>query len=172
MKLIALETCDAFLGIDGYARIISHLFVCSRCEVEERCLSAVGVSHQCHVYHAPLVACRLLHLFFTIALVGCRRLRLVVPFGVCDQCVFGVFRFVVGHVDKLGLFFRNHFNHLRLVAAERNFVTKYLVFHGVLKGRIEQHLHGFTLDKAHLYDAFSKTTVAQNFHHNGLFSRS
>ena len=172
MKLIAFETRNAFLGIDGYARIVSYLFVRSRGKVEERCLATVGVSHQCHVYHTPLMACRLLHLFFAIVVFGCCLSGHIVRFGVYVWAIFAVFRFVVGRVDKFGFFFRNHFNHLRLVVAERNFVTKYLVFHGVLKGRIEQYLDGLALDKAHFDDAFPKTTMAHNFHHNGFFSRS
>ena len=49
VEVIAVVFGFAHLGIHGYAAVVAHTFVSTRCEVEEGSLSAVWISHQCHV---------------------------------------------------------------------------------------------------------------------------
>ena len=44
-----------FLGIDGDTRIIAHSFVCTGCEIEQRCFPAVRVSHQGYIDGSALL---------------------------------------------------------------------------------------------------------------------
>ena len=49
IEVVAVEIGFAHLGIHGYTTIISYTFVSTRCEVEEGSLTAVWISHQCHI---------------------------------------------------------------------------------------------------------------------------
>ncbi len=44
----------AGLGIDGDSAVVAHMFMCSGSYVEKRCLAAVGIAYECHIYGAPV----------------------------------------------------------------------------------------------------------------------
>ena len=49
IEVVAVEIGFAHLGIHGYTTIVAYAFVSTRCEVEEGSLTAVWISHQCHI---------------------------------------------------------------------------------------------------------------------------
>ena len=50
-----------FRGIDGNAAIVTYTAMCPAGIVEERCLSAVGISYKCHVDGTALAQGLVLH---------------------------------------------------------------------------------------------------------------
>ena len=115
VEFVPLKRSVSLLGVNSHARIVADPFVGARHEVEERCLSAVGVSHQCHVDGAPFFHGCILELF----LGQCRFVSLwgyawlVAHFACQDFLSVPVCQFYI-----LGFFFGYDFNHARLVVTE------------------------------------------------------
>ena len=155
-ELIAKHRGTGLTGIDGDARIVAHMGMRTRGIVEKRGLATVGVAHQGHMNGAALAHC------LTLKTNG----RIVLH------------AFVIG--NRLGLHIAerrllqtalvDHFNLFCLLMAQRHLVAHHLIFHRILQRGIHQHLHRFSLHKAHLDDALAETTVAQHFDDDTFFA--
>ena len=143
-------------GVHGYAGIIAHMFMGAGSDVEQRSLAAVGVAHQGDADDmAPLLGqvpqgrvqpLLLLHL-----------LRKSLEVFVCLE---GFPRFRLGcHLNLAGFF-----------PPEREFVADNLVFNRVFQRGVQHDTHFLSLDKAHLYQAFSETPVPMDTDNHGFFA--
>ena len=145
-----------FLGVYGYAGVIAHVFMASGSDVEEGGLSAVGIAHKGHANHMVALLCdmcqSLVQTFFFLHVSGEGLQMLVV------------------HEGLLGLFLSDDFNLLRFLAAQRNLVADDFIFDGVFERRIQDNFDFLALDKAHLYQAFTKTAMTVNAHNHRFFA--
>jgi len=79
-------------------------------------------------------------------------------------------RTVIGRLHGACLLLAHHFDHLGLLASQRDFVAENLVFDRVLEGCVQDDLHGLSLDEAHLDDALAESAVAQHLHDDALLA--
>ena len=66
--------------------------------------------------------------------------------------------------------FRYHLYHLRLRMAKRHFIAHYLVFYGILKGRVLKHVHHLSFDESHLDDAFTESAMSCHLDYDSALS--
>ena len=136
-----------------------------RDKVEQRCFSAIGITHEGNVngaslFHGHVMQPLFSHLivlafFFASSLQGC---------FVTTIHGFGLFS-----LQGLGLFGRYDFDHIGLFVSERHFIAHNLIFYRVLQWGIEQHLHHLSLDESHFNDTFSESTMSEHLYDNSLF---
>ena len=131
--MVALKVGIAFFGIHGDATVVAHVFMGTRCKVEERCLATVGIAYQRHING---MTGRML------GIMGCAghilRFR-----DVCSLVL------ILSHLNLLGL-----------LTSQADLVAHDLVFHGVLQGSTLQHVHALPLDKAHFNDTLAEASVS------------
>ena len=156
VELVAVVCGVAHLRIDRHARVVAHPLVCPGGEVEERCLAAVRVAHECHADGTALAV-------GGIRQLGRGQLLVAAVSGVGRQGG------VAGRTDlcflqPAGLLLREHFDLVGLAVAQADFIAHDFVFHGVAQGGVEQHLDGLALDESHLDDAFPESAVSQYLH--------
>ena len=159
MEGVAIHLSHALLGVYRHATVVAHMLMGTRDEIEERCLAAVGVSHERHIDVVALADGSVFQL-----LVGGR----LGGMGVC-ACVGFYFGLDIGLClgDLSG---GNHLNLVGLAMAQRNLISHNTVFHRVVERRIEQHLHFLALDKSHFYDALAKAAVSKHFDDNAFLT--
>ena len=159
MEGVAVHLCHALLGVYRHATVVAHMLMGTRDEIEERCLAAVGVSHERHIDVVALADGSVFQLLVGGSAGGV---------GVC-ACVGFYFGLDIGLClgDLSG---GNHLNLVGLAMAQRNLISHNTVFHRVVERRIEQHLHFLALDKSHFYDAFAKAAVSKHFDDNAFLT--
>ena len=123
-------------------------------KVEQRCLAAVGVSHQCHVDASVLLQGQMLQIVVRVGFRG-------------DEFLLKVGR----HAVVLVFGCREHLNHVCLLAAQAHLVSHQLVFHRILQGSIQQHLYRLSLHKTHFDNTLAEATVTLNLHDDGTLAR-
>ena len=125
----------------------------TRCDVEQRSLSAVGVTHQCHIDGTPLALGNLDHLLLRYRYVFGNR---IVETLVLHQCPC--------------FFLADNFNHGSLLPAEGYLVSHDFIFDRIFKRGVQYHFYGFSFDESHFDDAPAESSVPHDFNDYTFFS--
>ena len=145
-----------FLGIHGYAGIVSYVLVTAGGYVEKRRFSTVGVAHK---GHADDVAAFLRH-------VGKSLVQALLFFHITGKRL----EVLIGNQGLPGFLFRNNIYKFCLFPAERNLISNYFIFDGVLERGVKDDLDLLPLYESHLYQAFAETSMTVHTHNHGLFA--
>ena len=133
---------SSLLGSDSDSRIVSDMLMGSRNHVEHRCLAAVGVAHQRHIYN----------LVFAEGYGIGIRLRL-----------FAAFHGKVGAGGGMFPYFQKFYlDKGRLGPAQRHLIVHQGIFHRILQWRVEYHTYLTPSDKSHFHYALSESSVTEN----------
>ena len=148
--LVSLMLEVSLLGIHGHAAVVTHVLVRAGCNIEKRGLAAIRVAYQGDAY----VVAALFGQFddFPVENGGERLARML-----------------RGDV-RLSFFFADDLDFGGLLAAERDFVTKYFVFDRVLERGVQHHPHGLAADEAHLYEALAEASMPGNLCYDGALA--
>ena len=149
VELVALELRMSHLGIHGHTGVVPYPFMGTTCKVEQAGFSTVGIPDQGHIDNLTPFLRSLTKLYGREWLIG-RVHRVCLPSKKGLLLDFYV----------PGLFLRDDLNEVRLAVAQRDLVAHDLVFHRILQRSIQQYFYQFALDKAHLDDSLTETTVA------------
>ena len=112
IEVVTLERCRRLLGIHCHSRVVAHVFMCPRREIEQRRLSAVRITHQGNVDSTAFPYCHIMEL-----LVSERRV-----IGVVALCrTANILR--VSLLQCLCLLGRDDLDHLCLLMPQRHLVA-------------------------------------------------
>ena len=156
--ILVVET--AGLGVDGDTAVVAHMLVLLRECIENRCLAAVGVTNQCHVYHIVPVCDD-----FALRAVNAVKSVAVLAHRECTECGCRckfLFCLVLGQ----------NLNHGSLVASQQHIVAHYMVLYGVVHGGVEYRFHLLATYEPHLHYALTEPAVSGESHNNRCFAIS
>ena len=154
--IVTLELEMAFLGIHGDAGVVAHVLVAAGGNVEQGGFAAVGVAHQ---RNADIMVPFLRHM-------GQGAVQALFIFQVSGQGL----QVFIRPEGLAGFLVRHHLNLPGLFPPEGHFIADNLVFDGVLEGGVEHHADLFSLNEAHLYQAFTETPVTVHTNNHGVLA--